>query len=182
MRSLDSFIVTPKDKRYKSPKQIGGFLFETVLDIEDAKDVSKEATVVSVPMDYKGEIEPGDEVIIHHNIFRMYYNQQGDLSFSRAYLYDDYFQAIPEEVFLYKKNGSWYPNLDFCFVEPIEEDHISIIKGMVLPHTGKIAYSNKHKTKSEIGFTPESEYEVWVDGKMYYRMKDKDICLYERFK
>lgn len=181
MKAPQSFLVTPKDKKYKQGKQMGDKVFGTVTSVEDAKDVSKEAIVVAIPLNYKGEIEVGDEVIIHHNIFRSYYNQRGKLTFSRAYLYDDLYHAIPEEVFLYKKNGKWKPNLDFCFVKPILKDDLSVLKGKELPHTGTVEFSNTHPLGETIGFTPESEYEVWVDDTMYYRMRDIDICVYERF-
>lgn len=181
MQAPQSFIVTPKNRRYKEGKKMGDVVFETVTSIEDAKDVSKEAIVVAVPLNYNGEIEVGDEVIIHHNIFRVYYNQHGKMTYSRAYLYEDYYHAISEEVFLYKKNGEWKANENFCFVEPITEDNISLLEGQDLPHSGTIAISNEHPVGMGIGFTPESEYEVWVDGKMYFRMRDIDICVYERF-
>lgn len=181
MRSPESFIVTPKDRKYKKGKQYGNVEFETVTSIEDAKDVSKEGIVVALPLVYNGEIEIGDEVIIHHNIFRDYYDQKGVMKHSRAYLYEDLYTAIPEEVFLYKKNGKWKANLNVCFVKPITEDNISILEGGYLPHTGTIYLSNNHKCNSPIGFTPESEYEVWVDGVMYYKMTDVDICIFDRF-
>lgn len=183
MRSPNSFIVKPKNRRYKSPIKVGGVDIEVVTSIEDAKDVSKEAIITGLPLNYEGEIEVGDEVIIHHNIFRSYYDQTGQLKHSRAFMYDDMYVAIPEEVFLYKKNGEWKPNLDFCFVEPIEEDkRIFKIDGSFLPHTGKIFISNSHPKNEIVGFLPECEYEVLIDGKLYYRMRDKYICLYERLK
>jgi len=181
MRSPESFIVSPRNRKYKKGIQVGTVEFETVTSIENAKDVSQEAIVVAVPLNYNGEIEVGDDLIIHHNIFRDYYDQTGTMKHSRAFLFDNLYTAIPEEVFLYKKDGKWKPNLNFCFVTPILEDEISILEGGVLPHTGTIYLSNTHKCKSPIGFTPESEYEVWVDGKMYYKMSDNDICLYDRF-
>jgi hypothetical protein len=181
MQSPESFIVTPKEKKYKSGKKIGDVVFETVTSIENAKDVSKEAIVVALPLNYTGEIEVGDELIIHHNIFRDYYGHSGKMKHSRAFLYDDFYTAIPEEVFLYKKNGEWKPNDGFCFIEPIEEDSISILEGGFLPFTGTVWLSNTHKTKKPIGFTPESEYEVWIGDKLYYRMRDVDVCIYDRF-
>jgi hypothetical protein len=181
MRAPQSFIVTPKHKKYKEGKEMGGKVFETTTSIENAKDVSQEGIVVALPMNYKGEIEVGDEVIIHHNIFRAYYNQQGKLTFSRAYLYDDMYHVIPEEVFLYKKNGKWKPFMDVCFVRPIKEDNISVLEGLELMHTGEVVWSNIHPTDTVVGFTPESEYVVEVDGEKYYKMRDVDICLYERF-
>jgi len=181
MQAPQSFIVTPKHKRYKSGKQMGDVKFETVTSIEDAKDVSKEAIVVAVPLNYNGEIEVGDEVIIHHNIFRMYFDQRGEMKHSRAYLYDDKYHAIPEEVFLYKKGDEWKASDDSCFIEPLTEDWISILEGQQLPHTGIVFASNVHPKGMEVGFTPESEYEIWVDGKVYYRMRNIDVCVYERF-
>lgn len=156
-------------------------MFKTSSSIEDAKDVSKEAIVVSLPHNYKGIIEVGDEILIHHNIFRDYYDQTGKLKHSRAFIYDNLYHAIEDEVFVVKKSGKWVANADFCFVEPHTEDTISILDVGNLPHTGTIYLSNTHKSKSPIGFTPESEYEVIIDGKMYYRMRDRDICIYERF-
>ncbi|WZE63607.1 co-chaperonin GroES [Maribacter phage Panino] len=181
MRSPDSFIVTPKYKKYKSGKIIGGVEFETVTSIENAKDVSKEGIVVNIPLNYNGEIEIGDDVIIHHNIFRDYFNQAGKMKHSRAYLYDDLYTAVPEEIFLYKKQGQWKAFGDTCIVKPIEENSDSILEGVSLEHTGTIHISNIHKTDSIIGFTPESEYELWLDDVLYYKMRDIDICIYERF-
>lgn len=177
MEAPQSFIVTPKHKRYNTGKQMGDVVFETVSGIEDAKDVSKEAIVVAVPLNYNGEIEAGDEVIIHHNIFRSYYNQKGKLTYSKAFLFDDYFQAIPEEVFLYKKDGEWKANEEFCFIKPIFGDAEKLLS-QDIEHTGTVYKSNEHPEGMKIGFTPESEYEVWVDDVMYYRMRNVDVCIY----
>lgn len=132
-------------------------------------------------MNYKGSIKAGDEVIIHHNIFRAYYNQQGRLTFSRAYLYNDLYTVIPEEIFLYKQEGQWKAFEDVCFVKPLTEDKISTLKGQQLPHTGMVQWSNVHPTDTVVGFTPESEYVVEVDGEKYYKMRDIDVCIYDRF-
>lgn len=181
MKSPESFIVTPKERRYKSAIEVGNVKLETVTSIENAKDVSMEAIVVALPLNYEGEIEVGDDLIIHHNIFRDYYNQHGNLTHSRAFLHDGLYHAIPEEVFCYKKGDEWKPCPNVCLVLPLTEDDISLLEGVFLPHTGTIYLSNTHKGKSPIGFTPESEYEVWIDNVMYYKMRDIDICLYDRF-
>jgi len=181
MRSPENFIVTPKDKKYNSITKIAGTEFVTSTSIEDAKDVSKEAIVVNVPLGYEGIIEVGDEVLIHHNIFRDYYDHNGKMKHSRAFLYDGLYSVIPEELFLIKKQGSWIANLDYCFVKPILDDTISVLDVGNLQHTGTIFISNLHETEAPIGFTPESEYEIEIDGQLYYRMRDRDVCLYNRF-
>lgn len=180
MKSTESFIVRPKGKKYKSPKNIGGVDLQTVVSIEDAKDVSKEAIVVSLPLNYKGDINIGDEVLVHHNIFRDYYDQHGNMKHSRAYIYENNYTAIPEEIFLVKKSNYWKPNLDFCIVKPLEDDFISKLD-VFLPHTGIIHLSNTHPVSLEVGFVPESEYEIYINDILYFRMRDSDICIYNRF-
>ena len=71
MQSPESFIVTPKEKKYKSGKKFGDVEFETVTSIENAKDVSKEAIVVALPLNYDGEIEVGDGQQTHIRSTRM---------------------------------------------------------------------------------------------------------------
>lgn len=181
MRSPLDFLVTPKHKKYNSTTQIGNVEFTKAVSIENAKDVSKEGVVLAVPHNYNGIIEIGDEVLLHHNIFRDYYDQSGHFKHSRAHIYDGMYHCIEEEIFLVKKGDDWVPNMDYCIVEPVLEDTISLLDKGALAHTGNIYLSNTHKSKSPIGFTPESEYEIEIDGKFYYRMKDSDICLYERF-
>lgn len=176
MKAPKSFIVTPAEDRYAKTKS--GLSISTT---ENAKNVSKRAWVVALPHNYHGPIEVGDEVLVHHNIFREYLDMQGRLQRSRAYLYDELYHAIPEEIFLYHQEGAWHAHLDYCYIEPILVDDISELDKGDLQHTGTIFLSNMHKTGDPIGFTPESEYEIWIDGKLYYRMRDKDVCLYERF-
>ena len=171
-----SFIVTPKGKKRYRPANEGGFA--TSSSIEFAKDVNRNAIVVAVPKGYDGKIQPGDEAFIHHNVFRIYYNQQGKATNSRCFLYDDLYTVSPEELFLYKQDGVWYPHGDWCYVRPIKEDKISEFKQSRLEHTGIIVMSNEHKEGTIIGFTPESEYEVDFNGETLYRMRNIDICVY----
>ncbi len=70
MKSLYSFIVKPLSKRYDNTKKINDKAFIVNTSIEDHKFVSKKAVVVSTPAAYKTKINIGDELYIHHNIFR----------------------------------------------------------------------------------------------------------------
>ena len=45
--------------------------------IEDHRFISKKAVVVSTPAAYTTKINIGDELYIHHNIFRRWYDQKG---------------------------------------------------------------------------------------------------------
>lgn len=178
MRSPHSFIVRPKEARYKRAVDVGnGKRLEVTASIENAKDVDKRAVVVATPLIYDGPIREGDEVIIHHNIFRNYYNSKGKLTYTRAYLYDDLFYAADFEVFMYNRDGRWMPHGGYTFVSPIWEGSGEIERKQ--RHLGEVVASNVHPEGQVVGFTPESEYNISIQrGIELYRMRDEDICLY----
>ena len=74
MNSIYDFIITPKNSRYNNTKKIGDKTLILNTSIEDHKLVSKEAVIVSVPLAFKTMLKPGDEIIVHHNIFRRWYD------------------------------------------------------------------------------------------------------------
>lgn len=183
MRSPYKFIVTPLEGKYRTTKQVAGKTLYLTSSIEDAKYVSRLAVVFSVPLFYYGNIKDGDIVVIHHNIFRDYYNQAGKVTISYNTLqYEDKIVFIVEEelIYLYKsEDNKWRANNDFCFIEPIRKiDNLSNTS-VLDERMGIVVYSNELDEGTLIGFTPESEYEFDIDGKTLYRMKNSDICLIE---
>ena len=76
MNSLYSFIVKPLIDRYDNVKNIDNKELILNTSIEDHKFVSKKAVVVSTPAAYKTDVNIGDEVYVHHNIFRRWYDLQ----------------------------------------------------------------------------------------------------------
>jgi len=77
MNSLYSFIVKPLNERYDNVKKIGDKKLIVNTGIEDYQFISKKAVVVSTPAAFKTKVNIGDEVYIHHNIFRRWYDQKG---------------------------------------------------------------------------------------------------------
>ena len=75
MRSPFYFIVKPLEgKRYKNSKKIGGIDFLTSTSEENHLASNREAVVVSTPVNYSGDIETGDILLVHHNVFKYYYD------------------------------------------------------------------------------------------------------------
>ena len=70
MNSIYDFIITPKNSRYNNEKKIGDKTLILNTSIEDHKLVSKEAIIVSVPLAFDTLLKAGDEIMVHHNIFR----------------------------------------------------------------------------------------------------------------
>ena len=78
MKSLYSFIVKPYDDRYDNIRRVDGNNLIINTSIENHRFISKKAVVVSTPAAYTTKINIGDELYIHHNVFRRWYNQKGE--------------------------------------------------------------------------------------------------------
>ena len=77
MQSLFSFIVKPKNERYDNKKYIDGKELLLNTEISDHRYISRIGIVTAVPKAEQTEIKIGDEVIVHHNIFRRWYDGRG---------------------------------------------------------------------------------------------------------
>ena len=186
MNSLYKFIVKPVGKRYNNEKKIGDSSLLLNNNIESFRHVSKEAIVVSTPIAFNTSIKPGDKVIIHHNIFRRFYDMKGREKNSGTYFKEDMYFVGVDQLYMYQKDGKWYPNLDYCFVKPIEEtSSYSLDKEQ--KHIGILKYGNKALEALQInpndlvGFKPFGEFEFIIDNERLYCMKSNDIVIkYER--
>ena len=182
MKSVYDFIVTPIGNRYNNEIEVSGKSLILNTSIEKFKFINKVAKVVSVPLAYSTSIRKGDEIIIHHNVFRRYYNQQGKDVNSSKFFKEDYYFCQPDQIYLYKRSGNWNSFMDRCFVSPIKETgFLSDQKEKEL--VGILKYGNKSLEESGItpgdliGFTPNSEFEFVVDGEKLYCMKSNDIVI-----
>ena len=182
MQSLFNFIVKPKNERYDNKKYIDGQELLLNTEISDHRYVSRNGIVTAIPKSQETEIQVGDEVIVHHNVFRRWYDVRGKEKNSRSYYKEDEYFVTSDQIFLYKRNTDWQAPKGFCFVKPIESN--DIIEKEV-PLRGIIKYVDKelkdiHK-EDLVGFTPSSEYEFIVDGERMYRVPTNSISIkYER--
>ncbi len=182
MQSLFSFIVKPKKERYDNKKYIDGQELLLNTEISDHRYVSRTAIVIALPKSYTGEIQVNDEVIVHHNLFRRWYNAHGIENNSSGYYKEDQYFVGLDQMYLYKRKNKWKPLKGFCFVKPIESNNI-IEKEQ--PHIGIIKYVDKNlkgiQKEDLVGFTPNSKYEFIINGERLYRVLTKFITIkYER--
>jgi hypothetical protein len=182
MKSLYRFIIKPKENRYDNEKKVGDKTLITNTRIETFQSVSKKAIVVALPKAYKTDIKVGDEVIIHHNVFRRFYDMKGKEKNSASFFKEDLFFCDIEQIYLYNRDDNWICNLNYCFVHPVlSTDDFSTLKEE--PLTGIIKYSNKSLEAlgitpgTLITFTPNSEFEFIVGDERLYCMKSNDIAL-----
>ena len=182
MRSISDFIIKPKNKRYNNTKQIDGSELLLNSEISDHRYVSRNAIVLALPIAYKGNIKIGDEIIVHHNIFRRWQDVRGIERNSRSYYKENKYFVKPDQIFLYKRNNKWQTPEGYCFIKPIVSNNI--IEKEV-PLRGIVKHVDKELTDIEkedlIGFTPSSEYEFIIGGERLYRVPTNSISIkYER--
>ena len=183
MQSIFDFIIKPKNKRYDNIKQIGDRELILNSEISDHRYVSRIGIVLSIPKSENTDIQVGDEVIVHHNVFRRWYDVRGIEQNSRSYWEDNKYFVKSDQIFLYKRNNEWLAPKGYCFIKPIESNNILLEKE--IPYRGIIKYVDKQlkdiKKEDLVGFTPSSEYEFIVDGERLYRVLTNSISIkYER--
>lgn len=186
MRSPFYFIAKPvKGKRYDNTKDIGGIEFIVSTSEEDAKFSNRYAEVVEVPLDYSGDISPGDILLVHHNVFKFYNDIKGNRKSGKSFFREDLFFIEPDQFFMYKcSDGNWKCNDRYCFVKPIPAKDSYIKKPFTNePLMGIMMYANDYLMRQgidsgdEVCFTPDSEYEFIVDGETLYRIFDHQITI-----
>ena len=183
MKSLYNYIISTTN-RYDNKVSIDNkeLILNTEITERDYKFVNRIGTVVNVPININTPIKQGDEVIIHHNVFRRWFDVRGVERNSGSYIDEDKYIVSPDQLFAYKQNGKWHcPNM-YCFVEPLENEDIwSTESEQKL--LGKLTYTNDYLESlglsygDIVGFTPDSEYEFNIDDKKLYRILSTDITI-----
>ena len=182
MKPRHAYLVSPIGGEYNNTKSIGGVDVVVNTTIEDAKFVNRLGVVIAVPENNTEDINVGDKVIVHHNVFRTYLNMKGKKTKSNEFFRDDLYLVGTDRIFLYHNGERWKTISHYCFVKPVEKvqdkDYIQVEK--LQEHTGTIYFGNKNlsvKEGNRVGFTKNSEYQFEIDGEKLYRMRNDDICL-----
>ena len=187
MRSVFSFIVKPVGDRYNNKLKIGEKELVLNTKIESFKSVNNLAEVVSTPLAYSTDIKVGDLVIIHHNVFRRFYDIRGNQKNSRAYFIDDMYFCDIDQIYLYKSDSDWKSFGDRCFIKPLKNtSYLSNDKERKL--IGILKYGNSSLESLKInegdlvGYTPGGEFDFVVEGQRLYCMKSNDIVIKYEYK
>jgi len=177
----DRFIVTPfNGEKFITTKKVGDKTLIINTSIENAKDVNRIGVVVSLPLNYEGNIQIGDQVVIQHNIFRTYFDGQGKTRESDSYIKDKLFQVLPEQIFLIFRGEETISVDNFVFIEPIIEEK-KWIGTTELEHVGIVKYSNRILEAQgvfvgdKIAFKSDSEYSFDIKGIKLYRIRTRNI-------
>ena len=187
MRSVFDFIVKPIGDRYDNKIKVEGKDLILNTKIESFKSVNNLAEVVAIPLAYSTDIKIGDLVVIHHNVFRRFYDIRGNQKNSRSYFTEDLYFCNVDQIYLYKTDKEWKAFGDRCFIKPIKNtSDLSMEKEQKL--IGILKYGNSSLEALRInegdlvGYTPFGEFEFVIDGKRLYCMKSNDIVIKYEYK
>ena len=182
MKSLYDFMVKPVGNEYDNEVAIGDKKIILNTKIESFKFVNNIAEVVEVPTAYETPIKKGDLIVIHHNVFRTFYDMKGVKKKSRSSFVDGLYFCALDQVYLYKRNNKWNSINNRCFIKPLKiKDGLEVVKEQKLIGILKIGNSSLEalgiNEGDTVGYTPHGEYDFIVEEQRLYCMKSNDIVI-----
>ena len=177
MKSVYNFVVTPRGERYNNTKKLDGGELILNTEIFNHQYVNREAEVISTPIIGDTDIEIGDTVIVHHNVFRRWHNVKGVEKNSRSYFNESTYMISPDQILLYKRDDEWIPPKGYCFIKPLKAKN-PLNVDLEKPLVGIVKYSDGTTEVGDlVGFRPSSEYEFIIDGERLYRVLSNFITI-----
>jgi len=191
MKGYMDFIVEPLDGRYNSTMSVGDTELILNTELQNHNYVNRIGTVLQVPYFNETEIEIGDLVIVHHNIFRRFRDIRGTEKNSKSYYEEDKYFVQPDQLYGYSKKDSkskkniWFACKGFNFVSPLKETKMFTTK-FEKPLVGILTIKDKNLIGVEqgdlVGFTPSSEYEFMIGTERVYRVPTNSITIKYEYK
>ena len=177
MKAPFDFVIKPKGSRYNNTTNVGTSKLILNAEVYNHQFVNRQAIVKSVPTAFETEIQPKDEVIVHHNVFRRWHDVKGREKNSRSYFDENTYFVKEDQVFLYKRDDEWKAPKGYCFIQPIKEkDQFNI--DIEKPLMGVVKYSDGTIKEGDlVGFRPSSEFDFVIDGKRLYRVLSNFITI-----
>ena len=177
MKSVHGFIVTPVGQRYNNVKKVGDKDLIVNSEIFNHQHVNRLAKVLAIPTVGQTDIKVGDEVIVHHNVFRRWHDVKGREKNSRSFIDEQTYVVSIDQIFLIKRNNKWIAPNGYCFVKPIKAiDKFNT--DAERPLVGIVKYSDGTVDVGDlVGLRPKSKYEFIVDGQRLYRVLSSFITI-----
>ena len=173
MKAYKDFIVSPIGGRYNNSTKVGEKELIINTEVYNHQYVNRLAKVIATPLLFQSPIKVGDEVVVHHNVFRRWHDVKGRERNSRSYWKDNKYIISQDQIFLYNKKAM--PG--YSFVQPIKCDN-NLTNDSEKPLIGIVKYTDgTYNLNTLVGFTPNSEYEFIIEGKRLYRVLNKFITI-----
>ena len=177
MKPLYDYVVKPLGDRYSNSIEVEGsksLILNT--EIFNHGYINRKAIIISTPIDNVYNLQEGQEIIIHHNVFRRWNNVKGIEKNSRGFLNEDEYLVSPDQIYMYK-TSDWECVNGYTFVKPLKnKDKFSV--EVERPLIGIVKYSDGTFLPTQlVGFRPSSEFEFTIDGERLYRVMNNFITI-----
>ena len=173
MNAYKDYIISPIGNRYNNSVRVDDKELILNTEIFNHQYINRLAKVIATPLLFQSPVKVGDEIIVHHNIFRRWHDAKGRERNSRSYWKDDKYLISQDQIYLY--NNKAMPG--FSFVKPLKSSN-KFINNEEQPLVGIVKYSDGNfKINDLVGFTPNSEYEFVINGERLYRVINKFITI-----
>jgi len=167
------FIISPIGNRYNNSIRVDDKELVVNTEVFNHAYVNRLAKVIATPLLFQSPVKMGDEVIVHHNVFRRWHDVNGIERNSRSYWKEDKYIISQDQIYLY--NNKAMPG--FSFVKPIKSTN-NFNNETEKPLVGIVKYSDGNFNINDlVGFTPNSEYEFIINGERLYRVMNKFITI-----
>jgi len=182
MKPTYDFIVRPKGDRYNNSIKVGDSSLILNTEIFNHQYVNRIGVVDKVPLYNPNNLNIGDEVLVHHNVFRRWNNVKGKEKNCRGFLNENEYLVSKDQIFMYKRSEAWLAMPGFTFVKPLKSIDV-FSEDQERPLVGVVKYSDGTFSPNQlIGFRPSSEYEFVVDGERLYRVMNNFITIKYEYK
>ena len=176
MKAYKDFIISPVGGRYNNSTKVDDKELIINTEIYNHQHVNRLAKVIATPLLFSSPVNVGDEVIVHHNIFRRWHDVKGREKNSRSYWKENKYIISEDQIYLYKRKD-WIATPGYSFVQPIKCDN-NLTSDSEKPLVGIVKYTDgTYNLNTLVGFTPNSEYEFIIDGERLYRVLNKFITI-----
>jgi len=167
------FIIKPIGDRYNNSVRVDDKELILNTEIFNHQYINRLAKVIATPLLFQSPVKVGDEVIVHHNVFRRWHDMKGKEKNSRSYWKEDKYIISEDQIYLY--NNKAMPG--YSFVKPIKSNN-KLSTNIEQPLVGVVKYTDgTFDINTLVGFTPNSEYEFIINGERLYRVMNKFITI-----
>ena len=119
MRSLYDFIVEPLGDKYSNKVKVGDKELIVNTKIEDFKFVNRLAKVLETPKAFNTGIEIVHLIVLHQNVFSVFYDLKGETKICRSWFKDDLHFCPIDYIYLYTIKEFCHSFGDLCFITPL---------------------------------------------------------------
>jgi hypothetical protein len=148
MDAYKDFIISPIGDRYNNSVRVDDKELILNTEIFNHQYINRLAKVIATPLLFQSPLNVGDEIIVHHNIFRRWTDAKGREKNSRSYWKEDKYIISKDQIYLYKKDN-WIAMSGYSFIKPLKTINKYSIENE-RPLIGIVKYSDGSFNKEEL--------------------------------